>query len=183
MHSHIKDVINQLSLWTDCQLWSHQPSTNNAKYTLSHTVHPTKATSCYFWIIEKDYWVFHADNILEVTCKGCIVTDVPLYSVLFLLSRHTVVCQRPRKCEKIKIRTGTTVCYLRDRSSSRFQPIITQKLWRLFLLILHILMSPYTAPYIPNLRGIAPAVPEIRAPETSRILFVFFFFFFFAPNN
>ena len=43
-------------------------------------------------------------------------------------------------------------------------------------------MSPYTAPYIPNLRGIAPAVPEIRAPETCRILFVFFFFFF-APNN
>ena len=78
------------------------------------------------------------------------------------------------------------VCYLRDRSSSRFQPIITQKLWRLFLLILHILMSPYTAPYIPNLIGIAPAVPEIRAPETCRILFVFFFFFFFfffAPNN
>ena len=74
------------------------------------------------------------------------------------------------------------VCYLRDRSSSRFQPIITQKLWRLFLLILHILMSPYTAPYIPNLIGIAPAVPEIRAPETCRILFVFFFFFF-APNN
>ena len=77
------------------------------------------------------------------------------------------------------------VCYLRDRSSSRFQTIITQKLWRLFLLILHILMSPYTAPYIPNLRGIAPAVPEIRAPETCRIFFVFFFFFFFffAPDD
>ena len=74
------------------------------------------------------------------------------------------------------------VCYLRDRSSSRFQPIITQKLWCLFLLILHILMSPYTAPYIPNLRGIAPAVPEIRAPETCRIFFVFFFFFF-APDD
>ena len=80
-------------------------------------------------------------------------------------------------------RASTSVCYLRDPSSSRFQPIITQKLWRLFLLILHILMSPYTAPYIPNLIGIAPAVPEIRAPETCRILFVFFFFFFFAPNN
>ena len=42
-------------------------------------------------------------------------------------------------------------------------------------------MSPYTAPYIPNLKGIAPAVPEIRAPDTCRIFFVFFFFF--APNN
>ena len=89
-------------------------------------------------------------------------------------------CKFALICEKIKIRAGTPVCYLRDRSSSRFQPIITLKLWRLFILILHILMSPYTAPYIPNLRGIAPAVPEIRAPETRRILFVFFFF---APNN
>ena len=103
------------------------------------------------------------------------------------------MCQRPRKREKFKIRLKYArahyLCYLRDRSSSRFQPIITQKLWRLFLPMLHILMSPYTAPYIPNLRGIAPAVPEIRAPETCRILFVFFlfffffFFFFFAPNN
>ncbi len=38
-------------------------------------------------------------------------------------------------------------------------------------------MSPYTVPYILNLRGIAPAVPEIRAPETCRI------FFFFAPDD
>ena len=101
---------------------------------------------------------------------------------LCYLSRHTVVCQRPRKREKLKYAWAHYLCYLRDWSSSRFQPIITQKLWRLFLPILHILMSPYTAPYIPNLRGIAPAVPEIRAPETCRILFVFFFFFF-APNN
>ena len=39
------------------------------------------------------------------------------------------------------------------------------------------LMSSYTVPYIPNLKEIAPAVPEIRAPETRRI------FLFFAPNN
>ena len=80
-----------------------------------------------------------------------------LLSSFSCVSRHTVVCQRPRKREKIKMRAGTPVCYLRDRSSSHFQPIITQKLWRVFLLILHILMSPYTAPYIPNLRGITPA--------------------------
>ena len=30
-------------------------------------------------------------------------------------------------------------------------------------------MPSYTAPYIPNLKGIAPAVPEIRDPETWRI--------------
>ena len=41
-------------------------------------------------------------------------------------------------------------------------------------------MSPYTVPYIPNLRGIAPAVPEIQPSETSQIFFIFFFFF--APN-
>ena len=42
-------------------------------------------------------------------------------------------------------------------------------------------MSPYTVPCIPNLKEIAPAVPEIRVPETRWIFFVFFFFF--APNN
>ena len=76
----------------------------------------------------------------------------------YIRSRHTVVCQRPRNQE---IRAGTPVCYLRDRSSSRFQPIITQKLWRLFLPNLHILMPSYTVPYIPNLKEIAQTVPEI----------------------
>ena len=93
-----------------------------------------------------------------------------------------VVCQRPRNkkyAKPRKIRAGTPVCYLRDRSSSRFQPIITQKLWHLFLPNLHILVSSYTVPYIPNLKEIAPAVPEIRVPQTHRIFFVFFF----APNN
>ena len=98
-------------------------------------------------------------------------------------SRHTVVCQWPKNQEKIC--TGTPVCYLHDRSSSRFQPMITQKLWHLFLPNLHILVSSYTVPYIPNLKEIAPAVPKIRVPETCRIFFIFFLFlfFFFAPNN
>ena len=43
-------------------------------------------------------------------------------------------------------------------------------------------MSPYTVPYIPNLKEIATAVSVIRVPETSQIFFVFFFLFF-APNN
>ena len=45
-------------------------------------------------------------------------------------------------------------------------------------------MSPYTVPYIPNLKEIAPAVPEIRVPETRWIFFVFSFcfFFFFAKS-
>ena len=41
-------------------------------------------------------------------------------------------------------------------------------------------MSSYTVPYIPNLKEKAPAVPEIRVPETRQIFFVFFFF---TPNN
>ena len=103
-----------------------------------------------------------------------------------LRSRHTVVCQRPRNkkyTKPRKIRAGIPVCYLRDRSSSRFQPIITQKLWYLFLPNLHILVSSYTVPYIPNLKEIAPAVPEIRVPETRWIFFIFFLFFLFTPNN
>ena len=58
------------------------------------------------------------------------------------------------------------VCYLCNRSSSQFQPIITQKSWCLFLPILHIIMPSYTVPYIPNLKGISPAIPEIQDPET-----------------
>ena len=86
-------------------------------------------------------------------------TYVRMYTCIL---RHTVVCQQPR---------NTPVCYLRDRSSSRFQP---QKLWHLFLPNLHILMSSYTVPHIPNLKEIAPAVPEIQVPETRQIFFIFF---------
>ena len=81
---------------------------------------------------------------------------------------------RVSAAKKQEIRASTPVCYLCDRSSSRFQPIITQKLWHLFLPNLHILMSSYTAPYMPNLKEIAPAVPEIRVPETRWIFFIFF---------
>ena len=84
--------------------------------------------------------------------------------------------------KKQEIHTGTPVCYLRNQSSSRFQPIITQKLWHLFLPNLYILMPSYTVPYIPNLKEIAPVVPEIRVSENGRIFFIFFFFFI-APYN
>ena len=91
-----------------------------------------------------------------------------------------MVGQETKNTRNQEIHAGTPVCYLCDRSSSRFPPIITQNLWHLFLPNLHILMSSYTVPYISNLKGIAPAVPEIRVPETHRIFFVFFFF---TPNN
>ena len=70
--------------------------------------------------------------------------------------------------------------YLCNRSTSQLQLIITQKRWHLFLPNLPILIPSYTVPYIPNLKEIAPAVPEILVPETRRIFFIFFFF---APNN
>ena len=57
-------------------------------------------------------------------------------------------------------------------------PPITQKLLGRFLLI-HILV-PSPCHNIPNLKEIAPAVPEIWVPETRQIFFVFFFF---APND
>ena len=66
---------------------------------------------------------------------------------VFRFSRHTVECVSGQE-----IRAGTPVCYLRNRSTSRFQPVIIQKLWHLFLPNLHILMSSYTVPYIPNLK-------------------------------
>ena len=99
-----------------------------------------------------------------------------------------VVCQWPRnkkirKTKKKYARAHQCVTYLRDRSSSRFQPIITQKLWHLLLPNLHILVFLYTVPYIPNLKEIAPAVPEIRVPETCRIFLILLSLFFFASNN
>ena len=36
-----------------------------------------------------------------------------------------------------------------------------------------ILMPSYTVPYIPNLKEIAPAIPEIRVTETLWIFFIF----------
>ena len=100
-----------------------------------------------------------------------------------IIKTHSRVsaAKKPRNMQNQEKRGGTPVCYLRDRSSSRFQPIITQKLWHLFLPNLHILMPSYTVPYTPHLKEIAPAVPEIRVPETRQIFFVFFFFI--APDN
>ena len=43
------------------------------------------------------------------------------------------------------------VYYLRDRSSSRFQPLITQKVLHLFPPNLQIFNVSYSVPYIPNL--------------------------------
>ena len=103
-------------------------------------------------------------------CYNSIYTSIKTHG-------SVLVAKKSRKRKRVR----TPVCYLCDRSNSRFQPIITQKLRCLFLPILHILMPSYTAPYIPNLKGIAQAVPEIRDPETWQIFFVFFFFF--APNK
>ena len=76
----------------------------------------------------------------------------------------------------------TQVHYLRDRLSSRFQPLVIQKLLGLFLPNLHVLVPSYILPHMPNLKEIALAVPEIRVPESRQIFFIVFFFFF-TPND
>ena len=47
-------------------------------------------------------------------------------------------------------------------------------------LYIHILLPSYTIPYIPNLKEIALAVPEIWVTKNRLI---FFLFFFFAPDD
>ena len=94
-------------------------------------------------------------------------------------SRHTVVCQQPRKpC-------GTQVCYLQEPLTCCFQPLISlQPLYR-FLSNSHILCPPYTRPHIPNLKEIGPVGSKIYVPENCPIFFTFFFLFiiifFFTP--
>ena len=73
------------------------------------------------------------------------------------------MCCRPRKPETAHT---SQVCYLRKVRSSLFQPIVALKLLGSFLSNLHILVGPYTQPYIPNLKEIATAVSEILVPES-----------------
>ena len=69
-------------------------------------------------------------------------------------THSSVSAAKKQKIRETKKNTcgRTPVCYLRDRSNGRFQPIITQKLWHLFLPNLHILVPSYAVPYIPNLK-------------------------------
>ena len=68
--------------------------------------------------------------------------------------RHTVVCWALSAVKKtVKNRAPhTSVLFTR----TIFQPIVALKLLSRFLSNLYILVRPYTRPYIPNLKEIAP---------------------------
>ena len=113
------------------------------------------------------YW---AAPFLHQRCFYMRYIHTYIYSYIHT-SRHTVVCQRPRKpC-------GTQVCYLQEPLTHCFQPLISLQTFGRFLLNSHILYPPYTQPYIPNLKEIDPVVYEIHVPENCPIFFTFFFFF------
>ena len=82
------------------------------------------------------------------------------------ISRHTVVCQRPRKpCESQVLFTGTT-----NLPFSALRISITTGR---FLLNSHILCPPYTRPYIPNLKEISPVVCEMCSRKLPYFLNLF----------
>ena len=97
--------------------------------------------------------------------------------MMFKVSRHMVMCQRPRKpC-------GTQVCYLQEPLTRHFKPLISLQPLGRFLSNSHTLCPPYTQPYIPNLKEISPVVREIYVPENCLIFFTFFFFAPFYKSN
>ena len=78
-------------------------------------------------------WWPSLDTNIESFVKSCInctesakePIKVPLHQWDFPAKpweRHMVVCQLPRNTRNQEIHVGTPVCYLRNRSSSRFQP-------------------------------------------------------------
>ena len=89
-------------------------------------------------------------------------------------SRHTVMCQRPRKQKKT---SGTQVYYLLVPQSCQIQPFVSPKLLSQFLPNLYIFCLTYTLLHISNLKEIASAVLEIFVPKNCPIFFTFFFFF------
>ena len=99
--------------------------------------------------------------------------ETPSMSGKEKISRHTVVCQRPRKpCD-------AQVCNLQEPLTHRFQPLVSLQPLGQFLSNSHMLCPLYTQPFIPNLTEISPVVYEICVPENCPIFFTFFFFFFF----
>ena len=59
-----------------------------------------------------------------MTCEFRVGLSL-LCTKIYLLSRHTVVCQQPRKQKKT---CGTQVCYLLVPQSCQIQPSVSPKL-------------------------------------------------------
>ena len=94
---------------------------------------------------------------------------------LYDQSRHTVVCQRPRKQKKTRGTqvsfTGTVKLPNSAFYISKTTILISTKFTYFFL--------TYTQLHISKLKEIALVVLEIFVPENCLIFFTFFFFFFF----
>ena len=106
----------------------------------------------------------------------CMLLCIFTYLCLIIIckcqtkSRHTVVCQWPRKQKKT---CGTQMCYLLVPQSCQIQPSVSPKLLSRFLQNLYIFCLTYTPLHISNLKEIASAVLEIFVPKNCLIFFTF----------
>ena len=108
--------------------------------------------------------------------KWSLLTVTALKEKNFSPSRHTVVCQRPRK------QCDTQVCYLQELLTRQFQSLISLYPQSRFpsnhiFYALNIIMRPY----MPYLKKISPVVHQICVPDNCPIFFTFYIFFFLAP--
>ena len=107
------------------------------------------------------YWNYWMDFVVE----NIIIR-------MHKISRHTVVCQRPRKLKKT---CSTQVYYLPVPQSCQIQPSVSPKLLSWFLPDLYIFCLTYTLLHISNFKEIALAVLEMFVPKNNPIFFTFFF--------
>ena len=89
-------------------------------------------------------------------CNNCtfiiIIYRILNSFIVAIVSRHTIVCQSPRKpC-------GTQVGYLQELLTHHFQPLVSIK-------FTYCMLSIYMQHYIPNLKKISPVVLEICVSE------------------
>ena len=89
----------------------------------------------------------------------------PSNSIYFSKSRHTVMCQRPRKQKKT---CSTQVCYLLVPQSCQIQHSVSPKLLSRFLPNFYNLCLTYTLLHISKLKEIALAVLEIFVSKIAR---------------
>ena len=102
--------------------------------------------------------------------KFANVQDIKKVVSLIHVSRHTVVCQWPRKQKKM---CGTQVCYLLVPQSCQIQPFVSAKLLIRFLPNLYIFCLTYTLLHISKLKEIASVVLEIFVPKNCPVFFTF----------
>ena len=88
------------------------------------------------------------------------------------ISRHTVVCQWPRKQKK----TLHTSVLFTGTASCQIQPSVSPKFLSQFLPNLYIFCLTYTQLHILKLKEIALAVLETFVPKNCPIFFTFFFY-------